>query len=111
MSEKLGRRRLMHVVGASAAAAILPIRMAVGMQGAPASSRPAVMPKAMLFDCFGTVVQWRSSIVAEATAWGRAKGLNIDWTKFERGVLVRGVKWAEYGGENSHGRTSIRCTG
>ena len=83
MSEKLGRRRLLHVVGAGAAAALLPpVRVAVGMQGAPASSRPAVMPKAILFDCFGTIVQWRSSIIAEATAWGKTKGLNVDWTKF-----------------------------
>jgi 2-haloacid dehalogenase len=83
MSEKLGRRRLLHFVGAGAAAAILPpFRVPLRTQGAAASSRPAVMPKAILFDCFGTIVQWRSSIVAEATAWGKAKGLNVDWTKF-----------------------------
>jgi len=38
--------------------------------------------KACVFDIFGTVVDWRSSVVAEATSWGKAKGLNIDWTGF-----------------------------
>jgi 2-haloacid dehalogenase len=38
--------------------------------------------KACVFDTFGTVVDWRSSINAEATSWGKAKGLNIDWVEF-----------------------------
>ena len=38
--------------------------------------------KACVFDIFGTVVDWRSSVIAEATRWGKAKGLNIDWTGF-----------------------------
>ena len=44
----------------------------------------AVVPKvkALLFDVFGTVVDWRSSIIAEGAEWGRAKGLKVDWGKF-----------------------------
>jgi 2-haloacid dehalogenase len=38
--------------------------------------------KACVFDVFGTVVDWRSSVIAEATRWGNAKGLNIDWVEF-----------------------------
>jgi 2-haloacid dehalogenase len=38
--------------------------------------------KACVFDTFGTVVDWRSSVIAEATSWGKAKGLNIDWVEF-----------------------------
>jgi 2-haloacid dehalogenase len=38
--------------------------------------------KACVFDTFGTVVDWRSSVIAEGTAWGNAKGLNIDWVEF-----------------------------
>jgi 2-haloacid dehalogenase len=38
--------------------------------------------KACVFDTFGTVVDWRSSVIAEATAWGKAKGVNIDWVEF-----------------------------
>jgi len=38
--------------------------------------------KACVFDTFGTVVDWRSSVIAEATSWGKAKGLNINWAEF-----------------------------
>jgi len=38
--------------------------------------------KACVFDVFGTVVDWRSSVIAEATAWSKAKGLHIDWAEF-----------------------------
>jgi 2-haloacid dehalogenase len=37
---------------------------------------------ALAFDVFGTVVDWRGSIVREGEEWGRAKGLLIDWGKF-----------------------------
>ena len=37
--------------------------------------------KALLFDVFGTVVDWRSSCIAELTAFGRAKGLTADWVR------------------------------
>jgi hypothetical protein len=38
--------------------------------------------KACVFDTFGTVVDWRSSVIAEATRRGKAKGLNINWVEF-----------------------------
>jgi 2-haloacid dehalogenase len=38
--------------------------------------------KALVFDTFGTVVDWRGSIIREATQWGQAKNLQIDWGKF-----------------------------
>jgi 2-haloacid dehalogenase len=38
--------------------------------------------KALVFDTFGTVVDWRGSIIAEGNAWGQAKGLSIDWAHF-----------------------------
>jgi len=38
--------------------------------------------KALVFDTFGTVVDWRSSVMAEGIIWGKAKGLNIDWADF-----------------------------
>jgi 2-haloacid dehalogenase len=42
----------------------------------------ATMIKALTFDVFGTVVDWRSSIVREGEALGRAKGFAVDWGKF-----------------------------
>ena len=39
--------------------------------------------KALTFDVFGTVVDWRSSIIREGEAVGRAKGLtHVDWAAF-----------------------------
>jgi len=39
--------------------------------------------KALTFDVFGTVVDWRSSIIREGQALGRAKGItNVDWAAF-----------------------------
>lgn len=36
--------------------------------------------KALVFDVFGTVVDWRSSIIADLEAFGRKKGISADWT-------------------------------
>jgi 2-haloacid dehalogenase len=36
----------------------------------------------LIFDTFGTVVDWRGSITAEGQSWGKAKGLNVDWVRF-----------------------------
>lgn len=41
-----------------------------------------VMPKALVFDTFGTVVDWRGSIIAEGNAWAKAKRVEIDWGGF-----------------------------
>jgi 2-haloacid dehalogenase len=38
--------------------------------------------KALAFDVFGTVVDWRRSIIREGEALGRAKGLSVDWARF-----------------------------
>src|ERR1700737_3885751 len=39
---------------------------------------PAV--KALVFDVFGTVVDWRSSLIADLTKWAAARGIEADWT-------------------------------
>jgi 2-haloacid dehalogenase len=36
----------------------------------------------LAFDVFGTVVNWRSSVIAEGAELGKLKGLNIDWAAF-----------------------------
>jgi len=38
--------------------------------------------KACVFDTFGTLVDWRSSVIAELTDWGKAKGFNLNWVEF-----------------------------
>jgi 2-haloacid dehalogenase len=37
---------------------------------------------ALTFDVFGTVVDWRGTVMAEGQAFGRRHGLEIDWERF-----------------------------
>ncbi|KUI44425.1 haloacid dehalogenase [Mycobacterium sp. IS-1590] len=39
-------------------------------------------PRALAFDTFGTVVDWRSSIIRELEEFGRAHGVQRDWAGF-----------------------------
>ena len=39
-------------------------------------------PRALAFDVFGTVVDWRSSIIAELQSFGARVGLQRDWGSF-----------------------------
>ena len=48
----------------------------------PRAKAAGALPKALVFDTFGTVVDWRGSIAAEGAEWGKAKGLSLDWAKF-----------------------------
>jgi 2-haloacid dehalogenase len=45
-----------------------------------AARKPGV--RALVFDVFGTVVDWRSSIIREGRALGRRKRLRVDWVAF-----------------------------
>lgn len=38
--------------------------------------------KALTFDVFGTVVDWRGSIIAEGVEFSRSRHLKIDWARF-----------------------------
>ena len=40
---------------------------------------------ALTFDVFGTVVDWRSTIIREATRLGQVKGIEADWAAFADG--------------------------
>ena len=37
---------------------------------------------ALTFDVFGTVVDWRTSVIREGLAFGKARGVSVDWAKF-----------------------------
>jgi 2-haloacid dehalogenase len=43
------------------------------------SNPSAASVKILAFDVFGTVVDWRSSVIAEGEQLGRAKRLTVDW--------------------------------
>ncbi|MDP9375422.1 MAG: haloacid dehalogenase type II [Chloroflexota bacterium] len=47
-----------------------------GSSAAPAGVR------ALAFDVFGTVVDWRGTIIREGAALNREKGLDVDWPRF-----------------------------
>jgi len=74
------RRQIVKSAAIGAASATLPL----AAQTKPAQTQPAAVAgvKACIFDTFGTVVDWRGSIIEEGTAWGKSKGLTIDWPKF-----------------------------
>ena len=36
-------------------------------------------PVAIVFDTFGTVVDWRSSLIADLTSYGASRGVTADW--------------------------------
>jgi 2-haloacid dehalogenase len=38
--------------------------------------------KALIFDVFGTVVDWRTSITRQGQEFGKANGLKADWEAF-----------------------------
>jgi 2-haloacid dehalogenase len=38
--------------------------------------------QALTFDVFGTVVDWRNSLIREGEALGRSRGLQVDWARF-----------------------------
>src|ERR1700691_3499032 len=86
MGFKLDRRRFLMAAGAGAAAmSFSEPRPIVAEQAARDSQkvRPELANvKALVFDTFGTVVDWRSSVIAEGMVWGKAKGLNINWADF-----------------------------
>jgi 2-haloacid dehalogenase len=91
MKAQIDRRGFLRASGAGTAAFLLP-------NFTPGSNRPAktssaarggtddtsgkAAPKALVFDTFGTIVDWRGSIIAEGAVWGKEKGLNIDWGHF-----------------------------
>jgi len=86
MQLKFDRREFLVVAGASVTAtglSKLPAVLAQQATGGVQMVKPELANvKACVFDIFGTVVDWRSSVIAEATAWGKAKGLNIDCADF-----------------------------
>ncbi len=38
--------------------------------------------QALVFDVFGTVVDWRSTVIREGEALTQSKGIAVDWPRF-----------------------------
>jgi 2-haloacid dehalogenase len=70
-------------LGGVAGLATLPV-IGVTARDKGGQSRGAAMrdPVLLVFDTFGTVVDWRGTIVAEGAELSRRKGLQVDWAAF-----------------------------
>jgi 2-haloacid dehalogenase len=55
--------------------------LARGMKATDTRFDPSSI-RALTFDVFGTVVDWRGSIIREASELGRAKRIEADWARF-----------------------------
>ena len=55
---------------------------AVNSAFAQGAVREVASVKALVFDTFGTVADWRGSIVDEGTAWAKTNGVTVDWARF-----------------------------
>src|SRR5580765_6768449 len=67
-------------LAAGSLAPLLTARASAAAQGsAPAKVKDV---RILVFDTFGTVVDWRSGVIAEGEKLGSAKGLKIDWAAF-----------------------------
>jgi 2-haloacid dehalogenase len=86
MGSELNRRGFLAAAGASLATTAitgLPSARAQHTRGGSQNMKPELANvKAFVFDVFGTVVDWRGSVVAEAAGWGKARHLDIDWVEF-----------------------------
>lgn len=76
---KTTRRSFLTLIAASALLAGSTLHMPLS-RAASASAVPGV--KALVFDVFGTVVDWRASIIREGQLLGERKGYDIDWAEF-----------------------------
>jgi 2-haloacid dehalogenase len=70
------------MTGALAAGGASPLVSRVGLTGSQTGSQSTAPAKILLFDTFGTVVDWRGSVTAEGQRLGKAKGLQVDWAAF-----------------------------
>src|SRR5437763_17095403 len=69
---RMTRRQMVKSTGFGAAA--------VALRGIDAAPPSAV--KALVFDTFGTVVDWRGSIIEEGRTFAKRKGFELDWGDF-----------------------------
>ncbi len=79
-TRRLNRRAFFAASSMSLAG--MALRTETSAAGAQTLSARVQGVRAMTFDVFGTVVDWRSSIIAEGQALGARKGIDADWAKF-----------------------------
>ena len=78
VSHRLSRRELLQLAAVAAAGA----GAVANAQSSRPPDRSLASVKALVFDTFGTVVDWRSSVAAEVGALAKRKGVTLDAEKF-----------------------------
>jgi 2-haloacid dehalogenase len=73
------RAFLQRAIAAGGLSPLVTGRVIAGARSAPEAVRSVQI---LVFDTFGTVVDWRSSVAAEGEELGRRKGLKVDWAAF-----------------------------
>ena len=75
---RITRRQVLHTTGAIAAA------LTVAKSGAQTAARAAALDnvKALVFDVFGTVVDWRNGVARDAERILEPLGYRLDWLAF-----------------------------
>jgi 2-haloacid dehalogenase len=61
--------------------------------------------RALVFDTFGTLVDWRGGMIAHLSSWGDARGIRADWP-----TLVYAWRMIAFAGASERGRISTCCT-
>lgn len=65
-----------------ATASAIPVAVMSQTNKGPLDSAGLTDVKALTFDVFGTVVDWRTSIIREGQILSKTKGIEADWSKF-----------------------------
>src|SRR5215467_14504182 len=79
---KFDRRTMMRAGAALVAAPDVLKAAAAKAQGAAPVANPVPEVRAMLFDVFGTVVDWRNGVAREAERILKPLGYSLDWLAF-----------------------------
>ena len=79
---KFDRRTMMRAGAALIAAPAVLKAAAAQAQGAVPAANPVPEVRAMLFDVFGTVVDWRNGVAGEAERILKPLGYSLDWLNF-----------------------------
>jgi len=77
-----GIKRRKFLQGALAAGVLSPALSRRTLAAERNVPEPAASLQLLVFDTFGTVVDWRSSVIAEGEKLGREKGVQVDWAAF-----------------------------
>lgn len=81
-SPSWSRRDVLAGAGGVCAATLAMNAQAAAARSSQAGAGRRSDVKLLVFDTFGTVVDWRGTIIAEGRDWSKAKGVEVDWAAF-----------------------------